>query len=76
MHPVDRAILEDRVTAELIASELAKPLPAPGTSYWGDVLREALASGIVLDEDCGWAAALMAARQMGAVITSLKAVAP
>ncbi len=74
MHPVDRAIFEDRVTVELLAAEIAKPLPAPGTSYWGDELHRAVSFGVKLDDECGWIAAVYAAHQMGVTLSSLKAV--
>lgn len=74
MHPVDQAIIEGTLTPELLANHLAEPLPAQGTSYWGDELHSALAFGATLDEASAWIAARRAAHMMGTALASYQAV--
>jgi hypothetical protein len=41
MHPIDRLLFDGQnVPAEVLARELAKPLPPRGASYWADAMRE------------------------------------
>lgn len=49
-HPIDR-LLFDRspVPSEVLARELARPLPKRGDSYWGDAMRELFE--LVLDDE-------------------------
>ena len=65
MHPIDAAIFDGRLTADLLDRHAHEPLPAEGCSYWGDAMRR--------DNDPIRAAG-RAARAMGATLESLRGV--
>jgi hypothetical protein len=65
MHPIDEAILRDRLTVALLDEHAAKPLPAAAHSYWGDHMHAG---------HTPIRAARLAARDMGTALTSLRAL--
>lgn len=70
MHPVDEAILANRVTPALLREHARLPLPEAGTSYWGDAMHELQERGATAD-DLALCAAKRAERQMGDAVARL-----
>lgn len=65
MHPIDEAIMRGTLTVAMLREHDGRPLPAMGTSYWGDHRH----AGHEAER-----AARLAARDMGVALRSLAAL--
>ena len=66
MHPIDQAIFDNTLTPAMLHEEAKKELPPPGTSYWGDAMRElAIEAAWLAPVDLPRRAAKRAAAAMG-----------
>ena len=64
MHPIDRLLFDALpVPPEVLARELARPLPRKGDSFWADAVRDLLgvvAEGALAPADLGTQAVALA----------------